>query len=94
MENRKKKILELIDEAHHTIEDGHQELRALKGEEGKKQRQRFILADLACHLVQDAIDQETINIESLKNHLFAILTVCDDFLPEKALKLKANEIIA
>ena len=94
MIDRKKKILELIDEAHHTIEGGHQELRALKGEKGKMERQRFLLADMACHLVQDAIDHETIDIESLKNRLFSILTVCDKFLPEKNLKIKANEIIA
>ena len=94
MEKRKKRILDLIDEAHHTIESGHQELRALKGEEGKMKRQRFILADLACHLVQDAVDHKEIDIDSLKNRLFAILTVCDDFLPEKQLKLIANEIIA
>ncbi len=94
MENRKKKILQLIDMAHSTIEEGHQELRALKGEEGKLERQRFILADLACHLVQDAIDHKSMDVESLKNHLYAILTVCDDFLPEKDLKVKAEEIIA
>ena len=93
MEERKKKILELIDEAHHTIEGAHQELRALEGAKGKTERQRFILADMACHLVQDAIDKETMNIESLKNRLFAILTVCDEFLPEKDLKLKAKDLI-
>ena len=92
--DRKKKILELIDDAHHTIEGAHQELRALKGEKGKMERQRFLLADMACHLVQDAIDHETMDVESLKNRLFSILTVCDEFLPEKDLKIKANEIIA
>ena len=94
MEERKKKILELIDEAHHTIESFHQELRILKGSEGKLERQRFLLADMACHLVQDAIEKEEMDIESLKNRLFSILTVCDEFLPEKDLKIKANEIIA
>ncbi len=94
MEKRKKRILELINEAHHTIEGGHQELRALKGEEGKMKRQRFLLADMACHLVQDAIDHEKMDIESLKNRLYAILVVCDEFLPDKDLKLKANEIIS
>ena len=69
-------------------------MRALKGEEGKMKRQRFLLADMACHLVQDAINHETMDLESLKNRLFAILTVCDEFLPEKDLKLKANEIIS
>ena len=94
MEKRKLKILELIDGAHHTIESFHQELRALKGAEGKIERQRFLLADMACHLVQDAIEHDELDIESLKNRLYSILTVCDEFLPEKDLKTKANEIIA
>jgi hypothetical protein len=94
MENKKKKILHLIDEAHHIIEEGHQELRLLKGEQAIMKQRQFLLADMACHLVQDAMSDDIKDSQSLKNRLYAILTICDDFLPGKELKSKAEEIIS
>ena len=93
MENKKKEILQLIDNAHHIIEEGHQELGLLKGEAAALKQRQFLLADMACHLAQDAMSDDIMNSQSLKNRLYAILTICDDFLPEKDLKLKAEEII-
>ncbi len=94
MEQKKKKILDSINEAHAIIEETYMELRSLKEEQGKIERQRFLLADMACHLVQDAIGRETMELETLKNRLHSILVICDDFLPEKKLKLRASEIIS
>lgn len=94
LKDKKKKILHLINEAHHIIEDSHQELRLLKGEQAFIKQRQFLLADMACHLVQDAMSIDIMDNESLKNRLYAILTICDDFLPGKDLKLKAEEIIS
>ena len=85
MENKKKKILHLVNDAHHLIEEGHQELRLLKGEQATLKQRQFLLADMACHLIQDAMSDDLMNSQSLKNRLFAILTICDDFLPGKDL---------
>jgi hypothetical protein len=94
MEQKKKEILHFIDEAHRIIEEGHQELRPLKGERVKLDQRRFLLADMACHLVQDALNHEVLDENSLKNRLYAILTISDDFLPGKDLKLKAEALIS
>ena len=66
----------------------------MKEEQATMKQRQFLLADMACHLVQDAMSDDLMDNQSLKNRLFAILTICDDFLPGKDLKLIAEEIIS
>ncbi|RKE95291.1 hypothetical protein [Ichthyenterobacterium magnum] len=93
MQERKLKILRLIDEAHKIIEDGYHDLRQPKDEQATNQQRQFLLADMACHLIQDAMRDDITNSESLKNRLYAILTISDDFLTKKELKPLAQTII-
>ncbi|OON61019.1 hypothetical protein B0920_18970 [Massilia sp. KIM] len=54
------------------------------------EKQRLLLADMAIHLLQTAIQSGPIELEKLKNNLHAILTISDQFLPHAELK-KATE---
>ena len=94
MKHKKDTILKLINEVHQITEDTYKELRATAGSKPTQEQRQFLLADMACHLIQDAMDDNIMNSESLKNRLYAILTICDDFLPESNLKDKANELIS
>ena len=92
-EDIKKEVLALAGQAHSLVEASYQDLRMVKGEEGRLEQKRFLLADLACHLLQDALSGEKVDTASLQRHLYAILTISDSFLPEQALKEKAQSLL-
>lgn len=92
-EEVKKEVLGLATQAHKLAEESYQELRQVKGEEGRQEQKRFLLADLACHLLQDALSGEEVNTASLQRHLYAILTISDSFLPGQGLKGKAQSLL-
>jgi hypothetical protein len=94
MESSKQQILKLAGETHQIAEETYVNLQANSGSKATLQQRQFLLTDLACHLIQDAMSDDIMNSESLKNRLYAILTICDDFLPESDLKTIANQIIA
>ena len=94
MEQNKEIILKLVQQVHQITEDSYKELRANAGSKPSQEQRQFLLADMACHLIQDAMDDNIMNSESLKNRLYAILTICDDFLPDSNLKEKANDLIS
>lgn len=54
------------------------------------EKQRFLLADMALHLLQTSIEPGKIKLERLRDNLHAILTISDPFLPKANLK-KATE---
>ena len=85
--------LQLINQAHALIEEQYFNSRQQKGAEGRLEQKRLLLADLACHLGQDALKPADMNISLLKRHLYAILCLCDEFMPEHALKLKAEALL-
>ena len=92
-EDIKKEVLALAGQAHTLIENSYQDLRLVKGKEGRLEQKRFLLADLACHLLQDALNGNAVQPEQLKNHLYAILTLSDTFLPGQGLKHKADSLL-
>lgn len=92
-EEIKKEVLGLAIQAHNLVEESYQELRRIKGEEGRQEQKRFLLADLACHLLQDALSGEEVHTASLQRHLYAILTISDSFLPGQGLKDKAQSLL-
>jgi hypothetical protein len=50
------------------------------------ERRRLLLADMAIHLLQTAIKPGDIELDKLRNHLHAILTLSDPLLPDAGLK--------
>jgi hypothetical protein len=65
---------------------------AESGAEDWPEKQRLLLADMAIHLLQTAINPGNIELDKLRNNLYAILTISDQFLPHADLK-KATEKI-
>lgn len=59
-----------------------------------RERQRLLLADMAVHLLQTAIQPGAIELEQLKNNLHAILTISDAFLPHAGLKEATGRLYA
>jgi len=47
-----------------------------------------LLTDMAGHLIQAAMTDDIMNSQPLKNRLYAILTICNDVLPESNIQLK------
>ena len=64
--------------------------QAKQGDEDWLEKQRFLLADMALHLLQTTIKPGKIEHERLRDNLHAILTISDQFLPEADL-IKATE---
>jgi len=81
--------LELIKtswELHGQVEASYLNHKASRGDDKWMEKQRFLLADMALHLLQTAIKPGDIDLERLRDNIHAILTISDDFLPKAGLK--------
>ncbi len=94
MKLAKQNILKLTEEAHKIAEETYRELRANAASKSTLELRQFLLTDIACHLIQDAMSDNIMNSQSLKNRLYAILIISDNFLPDKKLKEYADKIIS
>ncbi len=56
------------------------------------EKQRLLLADMAIHLLQTAIQPGAIPLDRLKDNLHAVLTIADQFLPAAQLKQATDKI--
>lgn len=81
-ENRKE-VLQLVDAAHARVEAFYPDAPVYRQTPEWEEKRRLLLSDLSLHLAQDALKGESINGSSLRNHLFAILTICDEFFPDE-----------
>lgn len=70
---------------HSKVEQSYLNNLSIKGDDQWLEKQRLLLADMALHLLQTAINPGEIELEKLKNNLHAILTITDQFLPEAGL---------
>ena len=70
---------------HNVVETAYLKLNATKGDEQWLAKQRILLADMALHLLQTALNPDEIDLDKLKNNLHAILTISDEFLPKAGL---------
>jgi hypothetical protein len=94
MKLAKQNILKLTEEAHKIAEETYRGLRANAASKSTLEQRQFLLTDIACHLIQDAMSDNIMNSQSLKNRLYAILIISDNFLPDKKLKEYADKIIS
>lgn len=72
-------------EIHSVVETAYLKLNATKGDEQWLEKQRVLLADMALHLLQTALNPEELDLDKLKNNLHSILTISDEFLPKAGL---------
>lgn len=74
-------------EMHGVVEDALLRHPAIKGTGADwLDKQRLLLADMAIHLLQTALEPGEIELDKLRNNLHAILTIADQFLPHAELK--------
>jgi len=71
---------------HSQVETAYLNHKANQGDNEWLEKQRFLLADMALHLLQTSLKPGEIKLERLKDNLHAILTISDQFLPEADLK--------
>ena len=83
---QRKELIETSWEIHHLVEKSYLNNMAIKGDDDWLEKQRILLADMAIHLLQTAIQPGNIELNKLRNNLHAILTISDQFLPNSGLK--------
>lgn len=77
---------------HNQIENAYLNHTAAQGDTEWLEKQRLLLADMAIHLLQTAMNPNTIQLDKLKNNLHAILTITDQFLPTAELKSATDKL--
>lgn len=88
----KKEIVGLGRKAHEMTESAYRRDASTRGESGWTEKQRILLADMALHLLQTALGEGELSPRELKQNLYAILTVSDQFVPERGLKASADRM--
>jgi hypothetical protein len=77
---------------HGEVENAYLAHTATQHDANWLEKRRLLLADIAIHLLDTALKAGELNQQTLTNNLDAILTICDDFLPEKGLKNAADKL--
>ena len=85
-EEDKLELLKISWELHRQVETAYLINQAKLGDNEWLEKQRFLLADMALHLLQTSVKPGEIKLEKLRDNLHAILTISDQFLPKADLK--------
>ena len=88
----RKNLIKTSWDLHSSIESSYLNNSAAKGDAEWLEKQRILLADMAIHLLQTAMQPGNIELEKLKNNLHSILTISDQFLPSADLKKATNKL--
>lgn len=84
-EQQKQHIIATSWQLHGLVEQDYLALHAVEGDKDWQEKQRVLLADMALHLLQTALNPGPLAQEKLKNNLYSILTISEQFLPKAAL---------
>ena len=77
---------------HSQVETSYLNHSAKKGDDEWLEKQRLLLADMALHLLQTAINPGEIELAKLRNNLHSILTISNQFLPKAELKKATKKL--
>lgn len=80
--------------AHALIEEHYLNNNAVKDDDDWLEKQRILLADMALHLLQTALNPGELKTDKLKNNVFSILTIADQFLPGSKLDEAKQHVFA
>lgn len=86
-------ILALAKKAHDLTESAYQRDDSAIGEGGWNRKQRFLLADMAIHLLQTALRDGDLDTARLRTNLYSVLTVSAQIIPDDHLKHIAESIL-
>ncbi|MDM5178931.1 hypothetical protein PO883_17150 [Massilia sp. DJPM01] len=87
----KQDIVSLGRKAHDLTEAAYRTHPSTRGDAAWADKQRILLADMALHLLQTALADGALSADALKQNLYAILTVSDQFIPGCGLKASADQ---
>lgn len=87
----RQQVLALVHDAHALTETAYRADATVKGGQGWDEKQRILMADMALHLVQAALQEGELDTARLKQNLYAILTIGDLFLPSDGLAQHARQ---
>ena len=88
----RQKLIKTSWEIHRVVETAYLNLSATIGDDEWLDKQRVLLADMALHLLQTALNSGEIELDKLKNNLHSILTISDQFLPNAGLKNSTEKL--
>lgn len=88
----KKQLLAQSWQMHSAVEQAYLAHAATINDPEWAEKQRLLLADMALHLLQTALNSTEIELDKLRNNLHAILTISDAFLPDAALKAATDKL--
>jgi len=91
-DDKRNKLIKTSWDLHGMVESSYLSNTATKGDEEWLDKQRILLADMAIHLLQTAINPGSIELDKLKNNLYSILTISDQFLPDAELKKTTGKL--
>ncbi|ULC58182.1 hypothetical protein MBM09_09650 [Flaviramulus sp. BrNp1-15] len=86
------KIISTSWELHNKVEANYLMNPAKKEDDNWLEKQRLLLADMALHLLQTSIDPKEIKLDRLRDNIYAILTITDQFLPKANLKKATKKL--
>ena len=88
----REKLIKTSWNLHNSVERSYLSISAIKGDDEWLEKQRILLADMAIHLLQTAMNPGNIELDKLKNNLHSILTISDQFLPSAGLKKATDKL--
>lgn len=92
-DNKRSELVRMGWDIHGVVEDSYRQHPAARSDpQAWREKQRLLLADMAIHLLQTALQPGEIELEKLRNNLHAILTISDQFLPHAALKAATGKL--
>ena len=91
-DDNKLKLLQTSWELHDEVETAYLSYQVRQGDSEWLEKQRFLLADMALHLLQTSIELGELKLERLRDNLHAILTISDQFLPKSELKKSTEKL--
>ena len=91
-DDNKQELLKISWELHSQVETAYLNNEAKQDDDDWLEKQRFLLADMALHLLQTSLKPGDLKLERLRDNLHAILTISDQFLPKAALKKATKKL--
>lgn len=88
---------EIIDDSwvhHNAIEQAYLAFEASAKDPQWPEKQRLLLADMALHLLQTALNPSTLDNEKLRNNLYAILTISEQYIPDADLAHAKEKLLS
>lgn len=91
-DNERKKFIKTSWDLHSQVEAEYLNHSAKKDDSDWPEKQRYLLADMAIHLLQTSMNPGSIRLDKLRNNLHSILTISDQFLPHAELKKATDKL--